>query len=238
MPWSVTWSGLPALVASSVSVIGSTTELDLQLLNTANPPIAAIIFKDKTGNNANPAIIFSQRDAATNGMIIELVSQDVAQLATGEIIIKPGDVQITALGAGGGTQVATLELNGTAGQILTGGVMIVSGEVWTAPTLLNGWTNLGTPYQTAAFRKMPDGNVQLRGVVANGTKTDGTVMFTLPAGYAPTKDEIVEAGNASATGLTPTLRIRAATGNVEIWQMSTSTSGAHSWTNVAFSTIA
>lgn len=52
---------------------------------------------------------------------------------------------------------------------------------WIAPTLLNGWTNYGAPWSTAGYRRK-NGIVYLRGLVANGSKTN-VPIFTLPAGF-------------------------------------------------------
>jgi hypothetical protein len=112
--------------------------------------------------------------------------------------------------------------------------LAVIGEDWHAATLLAGWTNLGAPYTTAAYYLQPDGMVRLRGILVGGTKTDGTVIATLPAGYRPTADEIITVGNATSGGVLPELRIRA-NGNIEIWGMGASTNGSHSWTGITFS---
>ena len=52
------------------------------------------------------------------------------------------------------------------------------------PAFANGWTNVGNPNEvTAAFYKDPFGVVHLKGIVDNGSGT----IFTLPAGYRPSK---------------------------------------------------
>lgn len=53
---------------------------------------------------------------------------------------------------------------------------------WVAPTLLNGWSNLGGLTAPAGYR-IVGGVVWLRGVVTGGTTTVGTTIFTLPAGF-------------------------------------------------------
>ena len=57
-------------------------------------------------------------------------------------------------------------------------------EAWIAPTLLNGWTNAGGGAATAGYHK-DRGKVYLKGRIASGTATGGTVLFTLPTGYRP-----------------------------------------------------
>jgi hypothetical protein len=71
----------------------------------------------------------------------------------------------------------------------TGGNATVPIEDWRVvgasgqPAFENGWTNYLNAYAVAAFRKMPDGTVRLRGTVKSGSIA--TTIFTLPAGYRP-----------------------------------------------------
>ena len=63
---------------------------------------------------------------------------------------------------------------------------VVTPESWTAVTFQNSWVNHGTTLHDAAYTKLPNGLVLLRGAIKNtNTLTFGTVMFTLPAGYRP-----------------------------------------------------
>lgn len=55
---------------------------------------------------------------------------------------------------------------------------------WFTPTLLNSWTNFGSGFQTARYRRLPSGQVEIQGLVAGGTGPLSTV-FTLPVGYRP-----------------------------------------------------
>ena len=52
---------------------------------------------------------------------------------------------------------------------------------WTALALANGWTNYGSGFGTASYRKTPDGTVWLTGLIANGSLN--VTAFTLPAGF-------------------------------------------------------
>jgi hypothetical protein len=56
---------------------------------------------------------------------------------------------------------------------------------WIAPTLLNGWVNYATDWNSAGYHKDEFGNVHLTGFIKNGTVAVETVIFTLPAGYRP-----------------------------------------------------
>lgn len=55
---------------------------------------------------------------------------------------------------------------------------------WATPTLLNSWTNYGSGYQAARYRRLASGRVEIQGLVTGGTGPASTV-FTLPAGYRP-----------------------------------------------------
>lgn len=58
-------------------------------------------------------------------------------------------------------------------------------ESWTAPTLLNSWSNFGGGWTPARYMKDSHGFVHLDGLIANGTVPGAA--FTLPAGYRPTE---------------------------------------------------
>lgn len=80
--------------------------------------------------------------------------------------------------------------NGNAEMLLSGDVatkrpIALDGESWTAPTLQNGWVNYGGNYSTAGYRKLSSGQVELKGLVRDGTTSFDTVIFTLPVGYRP-----------------------------------------------------
>jgi hypothetical protein len=72
----------------------------------------------------------------------------------------------------------------------SGGSVICTGTVrglnstWTAPTsFTNSWVDYGSGYDAAAYRINPDGDVELKGVIKDGTAS--TSAFTLPVGYRP-----------------------------------------------------
>lgn len=68
---------------------------------------------------------------------------------------------------------------------------------WIAPAFSNSWANLGSGYQTAGYRKV-GGVVYLRGVIASGTTTDGTAVFSLPVGFRPTATESFPTSNSAS----------------------------------------
>lgn len=61
-------------------------------------------------------------------------------------------------------------------------------ERFIAPTLLGTWVNYGGGFNDAGYYKDPLGIIHLRGLVKSGTVPSS--IFTLPAGYRPTAEEI------------------------------------------------
>lgn len=57
----------------------------------------------------------------------------------------------------------------------------------TAPTLSNSWVDYGGAFEGAGYYKDSDGTVYLQGLIKDGTATNGTVLFTLPSGYRPSR---------------------------------------------------
>lgn len=73
-----------------------------------------------------------------------------------------------------------------------------TGEGWNSCSLLNSWVNYGGLYAAAQYRKMPDGRIDVKGLIKNGTLNTG--VTTLPASYRPSEYRIfagLEAGNAA-----------------------------------------
>lgn len=67
---------------------------------------------------------------------------------------------------------------------LAGKQATIADSGWIAPTLLNSWVNFGGGYSTVGYRKVGS-LVTIRGLVKGGVTTDGTEIFTLPAGFRP-----------------------------------------------------
>ena len=70
---------------------------------------------------------------------------------------------------------------------------------WIAPTFQNSWTNYGTGFNLAGYRKIGD-IVYLRGLVKGGAS--GATIFTLPAGFRPAYTHIVPCRASDAMGET------------------------------------
>lgn len=82
---------------------------------------------------------------------------------------------------------------------------------WNDLSLSSGWAPLGGGNQPPQFGKT-QGAVELRGMIAGGTITAGTTLFTLPEGYRPQYGTVV--GTAGSGGSVQ-LRVQS-TGVVEI----------------------
>lgn len=85
---------------------------------------------------------------------------------------------------------------------------------WTAPALLNGWTNYGSDgggnYSPAGYYLGPEGVVHLRGLLvapdSGGSKVSDTTLFALPVGIRPA-DNIHLLGGVWSSSATPGMRI-------------------------------
>jgi hypothetical protein len=78
----------------------------------------------------------------------------------------------------------------TTGVTVSG--VLMTPTTWTNVTFQNGWSNFGSGYTGAQYRKVGD-RVELRGLVTGGTVTYGTPVFTLPSGFRPTGFEVFPA---------------------------------------------
>lgn len=56
------------------------------------------------------------------------------------------------------------------------------------PVFQNGWTNYGGDLAILAFRKLPTGEIHIKGVVKGGSAN--SVIFTLPSNYRPSERRI------------------------------------------------
>jgi hypothetical protein len=63
----------------------------------------------------------------------------------------------------------------------------------------NSWANVGSPYNSAAYRKDPLGFVHLEGTIKSGTV--GAAAFNLPAGYRPAGRLIIAGSSGGITRL-------------------------------------
>lgn len=86
---------------------------------------------------------------------------------------------------------------------------------WIEMSLQNGWTNLDpSSFDSAAYRRL-NGMTILRGMLNGGTRTGGTVIANIEAGFRPslggsgqTSHTDVTAGAPTADGSSPRVNIR------------------------------
>lgn len=71
---------------------------------------------------------------------------------------------------------------------------------WTDATLLNGWTNYGSPFHNAGYTKDLAGVVRIRGLINSGTLTPSTPLFRLPDGYKPLNKLLINVQSTDALG--------------------------------------
>ncbi len=68
--------------------------------------------------------------------------------------------------------------------------------LWATPLLQNNWSNYGGPFATVGYTKLSSGLVVLKGLVKSGSG----VIFTLPVGYRPAANLLLQNSSNSAAG--------------------------------------
>lgn len=79
-------------------------------------------------------------------------------------------------------------------------------DSWQNVVFSNGWGNAGG-FSAVQARIDTSGYLRLRGNASGGTLTDGTVMFTLPAGYAPVSTNVLPAAVTASVNPTQLSRV-------------------------------
>jgi hypothetical protein len=105
--------------------------------------------------------------------------------AIGEAVINPiidEQTSWTVAKNGGGFNLSNL------GNLSFAASKGITQDAWTAPTLINSWVDYSAT-TTTRFRKDKEGYVHIEGWVKDGTFVNGTVLFTLPVGFRPAKDQ-------------------------------------------------
>lgn len=145
----------------------------------------------------------SELDFRGDGVI---VSRDAT---TGRIFITVSGV---AAGAASESAAGVVEL-ATAAEAISGasnslGVhpaglkASLSAGSWVSPTLTSGWTDFGSGYQTARYKKNAAGRVYVEGGVGGGADGSSATIFTLPSGFRPSAHHrFVQARNVNAEGM-------------------------------------
>lgn len=88
-------------------------------------------------------------------------------------------------------------------------------------TYQNGWSDAGGGFSKGQYRRVasPARSVQLIGRLTPGTRTAGTLLFTLPGDYVPATTSIhpVTTDVSLAGGQTPTILVNGGTGQVTVF---------------------
>ncbi|MFC0041001.1 hypothetical protein [Actinomadura rayongensis] len=97
-----------------------------------------------------------------------------------------------------GSYRAPTNLTVTGNLTVNGGITLPTGSHITRggigrPSLQNGWSNYGNGYESAGYIELPDNRAALIGVIAAGTATHGTLLFTLPTGVRPATTHVFDA---------------------------------------------
>lgn len=88
----------------------------------------------------------------------------------------------------------TLEYDGTNFRKVNG-----PSTAWTGFAYSNSWADFGNGFTAGQYRKDNWGQVYIRGTLSEGTKTAGTTIITLPAGYRPAGTTIISGFNTVTT---------------------------------------
>jgi len=109
------------------------------------------------------------RSGHTGGHGVAVESGNLLVLSrTGDVILDPGSGKVKVIGSFENESILT-------------------------PTLVNGWLHFSTtaePWQRGGYWKDKNDVVHLVGLIKSGTTTNGTILFTLPVGYRPVKQEV------------------------------------------------
>jgi len=117
-----------------------------------------------------------------------------------------------------GTTAITIASDGTV-------TMPENDSGWIEPTLNSPYTNFGSPYGNTQYRKIGD-NVNIQGLVYINSASSGSVIFTLPSGYRPSRRLVF----GQATANTSITRIDVRTNGDVVAQVITD---ATSWVSLA-----
>jgi hypothetical protein len=107
--------------------------------------------------------------------------------------------------------------NGAAGGKKLAFASEVGVLAWQTPTLLLSWIQLGSPWQDVSFRKDASGMVTIRGAMQRATSSVDGVIFVLPTGYRPVKQEFFicySAGGAFRVNVYPNGNVETAGANM------------------------
>lgn len=161
------------LVGSWVSSTGILSTIGATGAKVALDPTGPYLaFIDSTGLNTTTLA------QSVVGAIITLTLGAATFLELGSTIVRSGNMYYNTAGAG-------------------------THDDWNAATLGSGWTNRGTGFPNVSYRLAPSpaNSLQLAGEAQSGTVTNGTTLFTLPAGWRPATEQIIVCGYSTGTNI-------------------------------------
>lgn len=141
-------------------------------------PATTYPYMDWIDTSSNPAV-WRKRNGANNAWVTigtcDTTNLGLATLLSPALTGTP--TTPTASASTNTTQIASCAFVQSAMAVVPG---------WTNATLVNSWANNGGNYPSLRYRKYPNGDVQIQGVVSKTTSNAANeTIFTLPAGSRP-----------------------------------------------------
>lgn len=148
------------------------------------------IYIDNYGFGGTPVISLAVGDTDTGLNSVADGALDIMSNSVVAMSVRGGNV-----GIGVTSPAAKLDIAGDVK--ITGG--FIQQEAWITPTFQNSWLDyatVDTNWGPVGFYRSTDGRVYLRGLVRAGVC--GSTIFTLPAGYRPSKSRLFTGSSADA----------------------------------------
>ena len=166
-------------IAGATTFTGNITAGKVALSGGGTNPLLTVT--DTTASPGNPNIDVINAAAGDRGLGLRVTGDTVDRL----VLRSDNSINFGS----GSAATDTVIYRGAAGQLVADYIAhneSGSPETWHTPTLGNSWTNSGQgPVMQYRHVAAPYNCLQLVGDLTGGTLTDGTVIFTLPAGYRP-----------------------------------------------------
>lgn len=141
-------------------------------------PTTTYPYMDWIDTSSNPAV-WKKRNGANNAWVTigtcDTTNLGLATLLSPALTGTP--TTTTAAASTNTTQIASCAFVQSAMAVVPG---------WTNATLVNSWANFGAPYTVLRYRKYPNGDVAIQGVIQKTTSNAANeTITTLPAGSRP-----------------------------------------------------
>lgn len=183
-------SGRYPLSQNSVSVKNLTTGIDYD----------GFVFRASESGSGSNSLYIEKEDGLAASFSLFIIREDTALNA----VYSEGAAWTTQTGLTLSTTIydSNVKIFSDSVVLPNDGEIKLSGESWTAPTFQNNWVNMSNGWATAGYRKMPDGRIEIKGLVKEGSLN--TAIFTLPTGYRPNEHRMFTSiqGNGNSVRLT------------------------------------